>query len=62
MYSLPNTNIIRMMRSRWVRWVEHVEHIGKMKNADRILVGKLDGKKQLGRYRHRWEDNIKMDL
>ena len=36
--------------------------MGKMKGAYRIVVGKPDGKRPLGRPRRRWEDNIKMDL
>jgi hypothetical protein len=32
------------------------------KNACRLLVGKVEGKRSLGRLRHRWVDNIKMDL
>jgi hypothetical protein len=36
--------------------------MGENRNAYRILVGKLEGKRPLGRFRHRWEDNIKMDL
>jgi hypothetical protein len=36
--------------------------MGEMRNAYNILVGKPDGKKPLGRPRHRWEDNIRMDL
>jgi hypothetical protein len=36
--------------------------MGEKRNACRILVGKLEGKRSLGRPRHRWEDNIKVDL
>jgi hypothetical protein len=43
-------------------WVGHVARIGKNRNAYRILVGKPEGKRPLGRPRHRWVDNIKMDL
>jgi hypothetical protein len=39
-----------------------VAHIGKRKGAYRVLVGKPEGNKQPGRPRHRWEDNIKIDL
>jgi hypothetical protein len=41
---------------------EHVEHMGKKRNAYRILVGKPEGKKPLGRSKFRWENNIKMDF
>jgi hypothetical protein len=60
LYSSPN--IIRMIRSRRMRWAWHVVRIGEAKNAYRILVGKPEGKRPLGRPRRRWVDNIKMDL
>jgi hypothetical protein len=56
LYASPS--IIRMIKSRRIRWAEHVVQIGGNKNAYRILVGKPEGK----RPRHRWVDNIKMDL
>jgi hypothetical protein len=50
------------MKSRRARWAENVAHIGTMRrNAYSILVGKPEGKKPLGRHRHSWEDNIRMD-
>jgi hypothetical protein len=55
-------SIIRMIKSRRMRVAEHVERMGDKRNADRILVIKQEGKKQLGRPRRMWEDNIKMDL
>jgi hypothetical protein len=45
-----------------MRWAGHVSIHGEKRNAYRILVGKLEGKRPLGRPRRRWEDNIKMDL
>jgi hypothetical protein len=45
-----------------MRWAGHVARIGETKNAYRILVRKPEGKTPLGRPRHRWVDNIKMDL
>jgi hypothetical protein len=60
LYSLPN--IIRMIKSRRVRWAGHVARMGAMRNAHRILVGKQEGKRPLGRPRHRWVDSIKIDL
>jgi hypothetical protein len=45
-----------------VRWAEHVTHMGEMRNAYKILFGKPEGKQSLIRSRHRWEDNIRMDL
>jgi hypothetical protein len=58
MYSSPS--VIRIMKSRRVRWVGHAACMGLLRNAYRILVGKTEGKRPLGRPRHRWEDNIKM--
>jgi hypothetical protein len=51
-----------MMKSRRMRWAEHVARMGETRNAYRILVGKGEGKRPLGRPRHRWLDNTKMDL
>jgi hypothetical protein len=60
LYSSPN--IIRMIKSRKLRWAGHVVRMGETRNAYRILVGKPEGKRSLGRPRRRWVDNIKMDL
>jgi hypothetical protein len=60
LYSLPN--IIRMIKSRTMRWAGHVARIGETRNAYRILVGKPEEKRPLGRPRRGWVDNIKMDL
>jgi hypothetical protein len=45
-----------------MRWAGHVAWMGEKRNAYRMLVGKPEGKRLLGRPRHRSEDNIKMDL
>ena len=45
-----------------LRWAGHVAHIQQSRNAYRVLLGKPGGKRSLARPRHRWEDNIKMDL
>jgi hypothetical protein len=45
-----------------MRWAGHLARIGLKRNVYRILVGKPEGKKPLGRPRRRWVDNIKMDL
>jgi hypothetical protein len=45
-----------------MRWAGHVALLGEKRNAYRILVGKPEEKSPLGRPRHRWEDNIRMDL
>ena len=45
-----------------MRWAGHIARIGEGRGMYRVLVGKPEGKRPLGRPRHRWEDNIKMDL
>ena len=55
-------NIVRVIKSRRMRWAGHVAHMWEVRGAYRVLVGKPEGKRPLGRPRHRWEDNIKMDL
>ena len=55
-------NIIRNLKSRLLRWAGYVAHMEQTRNAYRVLVGKPEGKRPIGRLRHRWEDNIKMDL
>jgi hypothetical protein len=55
-------SIIRIIKSRRMRWAGHVTRIGEKKNSYRLLVGKPEGKRPLGRPRHRWVDNIRMDL
>jgi hypothetical protein len=50
------------MKSRRMRLAGHVAPMGGMRNSVSILVGKPEGKSPLGRPRHRWEDNIRMDL
>jgi hypothetical protein len=46
---------------RRMRWAGHVARLGEKRNAYRILVGKPEGKRPLGRPRRRWVDNIKME-
>ena len=60
LYSLPN--IVRDVKSRRMRWAGYVAGIGERRVVHRVLVGKPEGKRPLGRPRRRWEDNIKMDL
>jgi hypothetical protein len=62
LYGSPSTSIIRVIKSRRMRWAGHVTQMEEMRNADRIWVGKLEGKRPLGRPRRMWEDNIRMDL
>jgi hypothetical protein len=58
--SLPN--IVRVVKSRRMRWAGHVARLGVERAVHRVLVGKAEGKRPLGRPRCRWEDNIKRDL
>jgi hypothetical protein len=59
-YASPS--IIRMMKSRRMRWAGHVARMEEKRNVCRLLVGKPEGKRPLGRPRRSWIDNIKMDL
>jgi len=60
LYCSPN--IVRVIKSRRMKWAGHVVCMGKKKGVYRVLVGKPEGKRPLGRPRLRREDNIKMDL
>jgi hypothetical protein len=52
LYSLPN--IVRVAKSRRMRWVGNVARIGEDRGVHRVLVGKPEGKRPLGRPRRRW--------
>jgi hypothetical protein len=52
---------VRVVKSRRMRWSGHAARMGEGIGVRRVLVGKPEGKKPLGRPRRRWEDNIKMD-
>jgi hypothetical protein len=60
MYSSPD--IIRKVKSTRMRWAGHVARIGEERKVYRVLVGKSEGKRPLGRPKRRWEDGIRMDL
>jgi hypothetical protein len=60
LHSSPN--IIRVIKSRRMRWAGHVARVGEGRGAYRILVGRPEGRRPLGRPRRRWDDHIKMDL
>jgi hypothetical protein len=60
LYSSPD--VIRMIKSRRRRWAGYVARLGEKRNSHRILVGKPEGKRPLGRARRRWVDSIKIDL
>ena len=53
---------MRVIKSRIMRWAGHVAHLGEERGVCRVLVGKPEGKRPLGRPRRRWVDNIRMDL
>jgi hypothetical protein len=60
LYSSPN--IVRVIKSRRMRWAGHVALMGEGRCVYRVLVGRAEGKRPLGRPRLSWDDNIKMDL
>jgi hypothetical protein len=60
LYSSPN--IVRVIKSRMMMWAGHVARMGEGRGVYRVLVGRPEGKRPLGRLRRRWEDNIKLDL
>jgi hypothetical protein len=60
LYSSLNT--VRVIKSRRMRWAGHVALMGEGRSVYRVLVGRPEGKRPLGRPRRRWEDNIKLDL
>jgi len=60
LYSSPN--IVQMIKSRRIKLVGHVARMGERRGIYKVFVGKAEGKRPLGRPRHRWDDNIKIDL
>jgi len=60
LYSSPN--IVRVIKSRRMRCAGHVARMGEERGVYRVLMGKPEGRRQVGRPRHRWVDNIRMDL
>jgi hypothetical protein len=59
LYFSPSIN--KIMKARRMRWAGHVARMGEKRNAYRLLVRKPEGRRPLGRPRHRWLGNIKMD-
>ena len=51
-----------MIKSRRLRWAENLARMEKGRSAFKILTGKPKGKRPLGKFRRRWQDNIRMDL
>jgi hypothetical protein len=63
LYSSPSIITCRITKSRrMVRWAGHVARMVEKINAYRLLVGKPEGKRPVGRPRRRWLDNMRMDL
>jgi len=60
LYSSPN--IVRVIKWRRMRWAGHVACMGEERGVYRVLMGKPEGKRPLGRPRRRWVDSIRMDL
>jgi hypothetical protein len=60
LYASPN--VVRVIKSRSMRWAGHVARMSERRGVYRVLVGRPEGKRPLGRPRRRWEDDIKMDL
>ena len=60
LYSSPN--IVRVIKSRRTGWAGHVARMDEERGVYRVLMGKPEGKRPLGRPRRRWVDNIRMDL
>jgi hypothetical protein len=57
-----SSSIIRIIKARTIRWAGHVALMGEKTNAYRLLEGKPEGRRPLGRPRRRWVDNIRMDF
>jgi hypothetical protein len=57
-----SSHIIRVIKSRQMRWVGHLACMEEMRNVYKILVGRPEGMRSLSIHRHRFEDNIRMDL
>jgi len=57
----PNP-IMRVIKSRRMKWTGHVACMGEERGVYRVLLGKQEGRRPLGRRRRRWVDNIRMDL
>jgi hypothetical protein len=60
LYASPN--IVRMIKSRRMRWAGNVARLGQGRGDYRVLIGRPESERPLGRPKRRWEDNIKLDL
>jgi hypothetical protein len=61
-FHFSSPSIVRVIKARRMRWAGHVARMGDVMGAYNILVERPEGRRQLGRPRRRWADNIKMDL
>jgi hypothetical protein len=61
-YAIFFSSNIRVIKSRRMRWPRFVACVGERRGSGRVLVGRLDVRRPLGRPNHRWKDNIKMDF
>ena len=59
---IKNGLLVWVIKLRRMRWARHVARMGDERGAYRVLVGKPEGRRPLGRSGHRWVDNIRMDL
>jgi len=59
---LYSPHILRVIKCGRIRWAGHVAHVGERRGIYRVLVGKPEGKRSLGRLRHRWEGKTKIDI
>jgi hypothetical protein len=60
LHSSPN--IVRVIKRSRIRWAMNIERVGEIRNAYKIVVGKPDKKRPLGRRKRRWRNNIKMGV
>ena len=60
LYSSPS--IVRVIKSRRMSWAGHVARMGERRGVYKVLVGKPEGRRPLGRPRRRWQNNIKMEI
>jgi hypothetical protein len=60
LYSSPN--IVRVIKSRRIRWTGHVARMGEGRGVYRVLVGKPEGKRSMGRPRGRWRITLRWTL
>jgi hypothetical protein len=58
----PSASVIKMIKSRRMVWAGHVTRMREKRNTYRLLVGKSEAKRPLGRLRRRWVENIRMDM